>query len=141
MQQVVAGSTARDNFNTLLLTVFAGIALLLASVGIYGLMAYSVEQRKQEIGIRMALGAGREQVLRMIVTQTVILTAVGIAIGVAASYGLTRLLSTLLFGVTANDPLTYSFVAAGLAVVSLAAAAVPARRATQVDPVDALRHE
>jgi predicted permease len=141
MQQVVAGSTARDNFNTLLLTVFACIALLLASVGIYGLMAYSVEQRKQEIGIRMALGAGREQVLRMILTQTVILTAVGIAIGVAASYGLTRLLSTLLFGVTANDPLTYSFVAAGLAVVSLAAAAVPARRATQVDPVDALRHE
>jgi len=134
-------STARTNFNAALLTVFAGVALLLAVVGIYGVMSYMVEQRTQEIGIRVALGADRRRVLGLVLRQGALLTGAGIAIGVAAAFGLTRLLSRLLFGVQASDPAAFGVVVVLLAVVSLAAALVPALRAARVDPVIALRNE
>ena len=141
MDRVIVESTARENFNMLLLTVFAGVALLLAAMGIYGLMSYAVQQRTQEIGIRMALGARRGTILRLILRQGVALTAIGIVIGLAAAYGLTRVLAGLLFGVKATDPLTFSMVAAILTTVALVAALVPASRAMRVGPIQALRHE
>ncbi len=139
MQQVLMQSTARETFNMLLLTIFAGVALLLAAIGIYGLMSYSLEQRTQEIGIRMALGAQREQMVKLMLVQGLRLAGIGIALGLAASFGLTRLLSSLLFGVKAGDPLIFAVVAGILGVVALVAALVPARRATRIDPILALR--
>ena len=141
METVVADSTTRENFNMLLLTVFASVALLLAAVGIYGLMAYTVEQRTQEIGIRMALGAGSGEMMKMILGQGMRLAAIGIVIGLAAAFGLARVLSQFLFGVTATDPLTFVAVAIILASVALVAAFIPAQRATRVDPILALRQE
>jgi predicted permease len=141
MEQVIKDSTQRENFNMLMLTVFAGLALLLAAVGIYGLMSYAVEQRTQEIGIRMALGAGRGAMMKMILTQGMRLVIVGVVIGLAAAFGLTRLLAGLLFGVKAGDPLTFAAVALILTVVALFAAFVPAQRATRIDPILALRQE
>ncbi len=141
MQQVVSESTARQNFNMLLLSIFAGLALLLASIGIYGLMSYTVEQRLQELGIRMALGAGRGEMLRLVVGQGMKLVAIGVVLGLAAAFGLTRLLASLLFGVKTTDPVTYAAVALLLSAVALAACFVPARRATRIDPVVALRYE
>jgi len=141
MNQVIAQSTARDNFNVLLLTVFAAVALSLAAVGIYGLMSYAVQQRTQEFGIRMALGADRGKIMRMVLGQSMILAAIGTGIGLIAAFGLTRLLSVFLFGVKSTDPLTYGMVAVILAAIALFAAFVPARRATRVDPMLALRHE
>jgi predicted permease len=141
MERVMAESTARTNFNTLLLAVFASAALLLAAIGIYGLISYSVEQRTQEIGVRVALGAGREQVLKMILLQGMRLAAIGIVLGLVSAFGLSRVLSSLLFGVKAADPLTFAMVAGTLAVVALLATFVPARRATRIDPLMALRHE
>jgi ABC-type antimicrobial peptide transport system permease subunit len=117
------------------------VALLLASVGIYGVMSYSVEQRTREIGIRMALGAERAAVLRLIVGQGTRLAGIGIAAGVAGAFGLSRLMAGLLYGVSATDPLTYGALAAVLAVVAVGACAVPARRAVRVDPDVALRAE
>src|SRR5262249_46376791 len=111
MEQVVADSTARQNFNMLLLTIFAALALTLAAIGIYGLMSYSVEQRMQEFGIRLALGAGGRQMIASIVGRGMILAGIGLAIGLAGAYGLTRLLAGLLFGVKTTDPLTYVAVA------------------------------
>jgi ABC-type antimicrobial peptide transport system permease subunit len=122
-----------------LLTVFAGIALLLASIGIYGLMSYSVEQRAQEIGIRMALGASQGDMLRLIVLQGLKLAGLGVAIGLAAAFGLTRLLGHLLFGVQSSDPVTFAAVAAVLATVAALAAYFPARQAAAVNPTVALR--
>ena len=139
MDEVVSRSTARQRFNTLLMTVFGAAALLLAAIGVYGLMTYSVEQRTREIGVRLALGAARRHVWRMIVLQGVRLVAAGVAVGVAAAAGLTRLLASFLFGVEASDPATFVGVPLVLAAVALAAVAVPARRASQVDPVLALR--
>lgn len=141
MDQVVAESSARQNFNMLLLTIFAGLALLLAAIGIYGLMSYTVEQRTQELGIRMALGAGRGDMLKLVVRQGMLLAGIGVVIGLAAAFGLNRLLATLLFGVKATDPITYSAVALILIAVALFATYIPARRATKIDPIVALRYE
>jgi putative ABC transport system permease protein len=141
MEQVVAESTARQDFNTTLLTIFAGVALLLAAVGIYGLMAYSVQQRTQEIGIRMALGAAPEKVRSMIVRQGMALALVGVILGVAAALALTRLMASLIFGVKTWDPVVFVTVTVVLSVVALLATYIPARRAAHVDPLVALRYE
>jgi putative ABC transport system permease protein len=141
MDQLIAEGNARQNFNTLLLTVFASIALLLAAVGIYGLMSYAVEQRVQEIGIRMAMGADQGKIMRLVLGQGMRLAIVGTALGLAGAYGLTRLLAKFLFGVKPSDPLAFSIVAVTLIVVTLLAAFVPTRRAMRVDPMLALRQE
>ncbi|HTP88115.1 MAG TPA: ABC transporter permease [Bryobacteraceae bacterium] len=141
MKEIVAKSTARQNFNMLLLGIFAGVALLLAAVGIYGVMAYTVEQRTAEIGIRVALGAQQSQMLALVMRHGLVLAGIGVAIGLGAAFGLTRLLARLLFGVKASDPWTFIGVAAVLALVALLACLIPARRATRVDPVIALRSE
>ena len=141
MEQVLSESTARQNFNMLLLSIFAGLALLLAAIGIYGLMSYTVEQRTQEIGIRMALGAGRGDMLKLIVRQGMLLAGIGVAIGLASAFGLARVLASLLFGVKTTDPATYGAVALVLISVALFATYVPARRATKIDPLIALRYE
>jgi putative ABC transport system permease protein len=141
MAEIVVQSTARQNFNMLLLTIFGCSAMLLAAIGIYGLMAYSVEQRTQELGIRMALGAQARNVRNLVIFQGMRLAIIGVCLGVAAAFGLTRLLATLLFGVKAIDPLVFAAVPLILTAVALFAVWLPARRATLVDPVDALRYE
>ncbi len=141
MEDVVSRSTSRQRFNLLLMTVFATAALFLAAIGIYGLMAYSVEQRTQEIGIRMALGAAAPAIRRMVVLQGMRLALAGVAVGLAGAFGLTRLLSAFLFGVQARDPAVFTAVAVLLSAVSLAAVWLPAHRATRIDPVIALRYE
>jgi ABC-type antimicrobial peptide transport system permease subunit len=141
MDQVVVESTARNDFNTTLLTIFAGVALLLAAIGIYGLMAYSVQQRTQEIGIRMALGAGPGTVRKMIVLQGMKLALAGIFLGVAAAFGLTRLMANMIYGVKTWDPVVFVTVTILLCGVALFATYVPARRAARVSPIVALRYE
>jgi putative ABC transport system permease protein len=141
MNQVMADTLGRARFNTLLLALFAGLATLLAAVGIFGVMNYSVTLRTREIGLRMALGAQRGQVLMMILRQGLLLTLAGIGIGLIGALALTRIMSSLLFGVGASDPLTFTAIALLLAVVSLIACYIPARRATRVDPMIALRYE
>jgi len=141
MDQIVVQSTARDQFNTLLLGTFAFFAILLASVGLYGLIAYSVEQRTLEFGIRLALGADTGVLRNMIVRQAMVLAAIGIAIGLAAAFGLTRLLTTLLFHVKPTDPIIFGSVATLLGTVALLASYLPARRALSIDAAMALRHE
>jgi predicted permease len=141
MQSVIAHSFAQRRFVMIVLGVFAALALLLASVGIYGVIAYVAGQRTQEIGIRMALGAQRADVLRMMLWQGTRLALIGVAIGIAAALGLTRLMAKMLYGVSATDPLTYSGVAIVLMLVAVAACYLPARRATRVDPMRALRTE
>jgi len=138
---LVATSMTTTTFQTFLLSVFAGLALLLASVGIYGVLSYVVTQRTNEIGIRMALGAGRGKVLWMILRQGLALTVIGIGVGVAGTYALTGLLGSLLFGVKENDPLTFIAVSVVMGVVAMSACMVPAWRATRVDPMVALRYE
>ena len=134
-------SVSRQKFNMWVMTVFGGCALLLAAIGIYGLMAYSVEQRTQEIGIRLALGAQASQVRNMVVGQGMALALAGIAIGLAAAFWLARLITSFLFGVTATDPLVFAGVPVLLTVVALLAVWLPARRASRVDPIIALRYE
>jgi putative ABC transport system permease protein len=141
MEEVVANSVAERRLTMLLLAIFAGAALLLAAVGIYGVIAYSVTQRTQEIGIRMALGAQRGDVLRMVVGQAMTLTAAGIVVGGIGALLLTRVMTGLLFNVKPGDPLTFSAVAVVLALVAATASYIPGRRATRVDPVIALRGE
>ena len=141
MDEIISRSTANQDFNTLALTIFAGTALLLAAIGIYGLMAYTVEQRTQEIGIRLALGAEYGDVRNMIVFQGMRLALMGVVIGVIAAFGLTKVIASLLYGVQARDPLVFIGVPVLLSVVALVAVWVPARRATRVSPMDALRCE
>ncbi len=141
MDEVVRVSTARQTFNMLLLTIFGAIALVLAAIGIYALMAYSVEQRRQEMGIRMALGADRYRIRRLVVWQGMRLAMVGLALGVAAAFGLTRLIASFLFGVKAWDPAVFVAVPVVLGCVAFAAVWLPATRAARLDPVKALRVE
>ncbi|HEU4930424.1 MAG TPA: ABC transporter permease [Pyrinomonadaceae bacterium] len=141
MDEYLSASVAAPRFSTTLLSIFAGVALVLTIVGLYGVMSYSVAQRTNEIGIRMALGAQSRDVLLMIVKQGSVLIALGLTIGLVGAYALTRLISSLLFGVTAKDPFTFAAVAVLLAIVALLACYIPALRATKVDPMDALRCE
>jgi putative ABC transport system permease protein len=141
MSQVVSESTADTSFNMTLLIIFAGGALFLAAIGIYGLIVYSVEQRTQEIGIRMALGATPQIVRNMVVRQGMGLALVGVAIGVAGALGLARVISSMLYGVKSWDPAVFISVAVLLSLVALLATYLPARRASQVSPVEALRYE
>jgi putative ABC transport system permease protein len=141
MEQVMGESLAQNDFNAMLLTIFAGVALLLAAIGIYGLMAYSVQQRTQEIGIRMALGASPKKVLRMVVRQGMLLASIGAVVGVGVALSLTRLMAGMIYGVKTWDAATFVSVVGVLTGVSLLATYVPARRAMRVDPMVALRHE
>jgi predicted permease len=141
MDDVVTRSKSRQRFNMLLMTVFGAAAVLLAAIGIYGLMAYSIEQRTQEIGIRLALGAEAGRVRRMIVVQGMSLAAIGVVVGIASAFGLTRFMATLLFGVQARDPMVFVGIPLALAVVALVAVWLPAQRVTRVDPLTALRYE
>ena len=141
MESLLSTSVARSRFSASLLAVFSVVALVMAAVGIYGVMSYSVLQRTHEIGVRMALGAQRLDVLKLVVTRGIVLALIGVAVGLAASFAVTRLLSTLLFEVTTTDAVTFVAVSVGLFVVTLLACYVPARRATRVDPLKALRYE
>jgi len=141
MDKVLSLNVARQNFNMLLLSIFAAIALLLAAIGIYGVMSYAVEQRTQEIGIRMALGSSRGDVLRLMLGHALKLAGTGVAIGLALAYLLTRFLATLLFKVKASDPWTLAAVAAILSLVALVASYIPAHRAAATDPGRALRYQ
>ena len=139
MEQLVASSLTRQRFYAILLGIFAAIAAVLGAVGIYGVLAYVAGQRTQEIGIRMALGAERGAVLGLILRRGIVLMTIGITLGLAGAAGLNRYLSGMLFDLTPLDPATYAAVAVLFAAVALAASYLPARRATQVDPVVALR--
>jgi len=139
MEHIVAGAVARQRFSMLLLAVFAGLALVLAAVGIYGVMSYSVAQQTREIGIRIALGATRSNVLKMTVMQGLKLVGTGLVCGLAVAFVLTRVMASLLFGISATDPVTFVTIALFLLAVALLATYLPALRATRVDPMIALR--
>jgi putative ABC transport system permease protein len=138
---LVNRSTADRKFLMALMGIFAGLALLLTVIGLYGVISYLVNQRTQEIGIRMALGAQLSDILRMVLKQGMLLVLIGVGIGLGAAWGLTRLMARLLFKTSATDPVTFSLIAVLLIVVALLACYFPARRATKVDPLDALRYE
>jgi putative ABC transport system permease protein len=141
MDEVVAASLASNRFNTVLLGLFAGLALVLAAVGVYGVVSYTVDQRTHEIGIRMALGAHRDEVLGLVLRQGMILVLIGLGLGLAGAFAATRQLASLVYGVSTNDPWTFAIVALVLAAVAFAANFLPARRATRIDPLIALRQE
>jgi predicted permease len=141
VERIAQDAMSATSFTTLLLGIAAVIALVLGTVGIYGVISYVVSRRTQEIGVRMALGAPAAVVLRDVVAQGMALTGVGLAVGLAGAWGVSRLLSSLLYGVSTTDPLTYAGTALGLALVALLASWIPARRAASVDAVEALRQE
>jgi putative ABC transport system permease protein len=141
MEQILANSISRPRLYATLLAIFAGVAVALAAIGIYGVMAYAVAQRVREIGIRMALGAEQRSIMRLVLSQSTVVTFVGVALGLAGAAALTRYLGTMLYGLTPLDVATYAGVAVAFTIVATLAAAVPARRATRVDPVIALRCE
>jgi putative ABC transport system permease protein len=141
MNEHLSDSIAQRRFQMILLGVFAGLALVIAAVGIYGVISYAVSQRTQEIGIRMALGAQRSDVLRMVIWQGMTLTLIGVALGLGAALALTRVMKSLLFNVSPTDPATFATIALLLAGVALIASYIPARRATKVDPLQAIRNE
>jgi putative ABC transport system permease protein len=141
MEEVMMKSTASESFNMLLMTTFGGSALLLAAIGIFGLMAYSVQQRTREIGIRITLGAQRSDVMKLMLGQAARMTSIGVAIGLGLAFGLTRLVKSILFGVGVTDAVTFIGAAILLIAVALLACYIPARRAMRVDPMIALRYE
>jgi ABC-type antimicrobial peptide transport system permease subunit len=141
MEAIIADSLASRRFTMILLGVFAALALVLASIGIYGVISYVAGQRTHEIGIRLALGAQRRDVMRLVLGQAARMTLIGVVLGLAGAAALTRLMKTVLFGVSATDPVTFASVAVVLTLVALAACYLPARRAMRVDPMVALRHE
>jgi putative ABC transport system permease protein len=141
MDKVVSESITQPRFNLFLLVLFSTVAMLLSAAGIYGVTAYTVSQRTRELGIRLALGAQVGDVLKMILAQGMAVIGVGLVLGLAAAFGLMRLLRSLLFGIGENDPLTFVAITIVLLIVALIACYIPARRATKVDPLEALRAE
>jgi ABC-type antimicrobial peptide transport system permease subunit len=141
MDEAVAASVAQPRFRTFLLVLFATTAMLIATCGIYGLMAYAVTQRRREIGVRMALGADRGDVLRLVLTRALRIVVAGLIVGLAGAAGVTRVLQRFLFGVTPTDPIAFTIVTLLLMAVGLMAAWLPARRAARIDPCAALRAE
>jgi len=141
MEDVIADSLARRRFTLTLLGSFAALALLLAMVGVYGVISYSVSQRTQEFGIRMAIGAQRHQVLTMVMQQGIKIAGIGLAIGILSALALTRIIRSLLFDVSASDPLTFTAICGLLMLLAVVACLAPAYRATKVDPMEALRYE
>ncbi len=141
MESLLASSIARARFIALLLAIFASVALALSAVGIYGVISYLVAQRSHEIGVRMALGARTADVVRLVLRKGMMLALVGVALGLTGALALTRVMTTLLFGVTPTDAVTFGGVSALLLIIALLACYIPARRATKVDPLVALRYE
>jgi putative ABC transport system permease protein len=141
MTEHLRDSLARRRFSLILLSIFSGVALALAAVGIYGVISYGVTQRTHEMGIRMALGAQQRDVLKLVVRQAMILALAGVGIGLLASWALTRLMKGLLFNVSVTDPTTFVAIALLMTLIALIACLIPARRATKVDPLVALRYE
>jgi len=141
MEAILSENVAAPRFRTILFAVFAGLAVCLAMAGVYGVMAYAIGQRSTEIGLRMALGASTGSVLRLVLGQGLALAGLGLALGLGAAFTATRLLTTLLFRVRPNDPVVYPVVAALLGLVALVACYIPARRASKIDPLTAIRQE